>query len=268
MRTEEVQARTYIRKEYLEAMEKNQFGAIRLADVYRRGYLKIYSNFLELDTARLLKEYQEEYSEEPPPASSLAGNHRAHLEVVADEQMDNAGRGEVATPATFETGAFESHPIVGHQRPAPKKKKSSYTVFVILASISCACLFAYAFKGTIFPGSKDQPVDKKNTQVETSLPAEHLLSVWASERTIVTIVQTGGETVWKDKEIQPGKNNAQQVAVKGGVIIYSPRANSVTVFCHTNGQTFNAPNPNSVGYKLDEKNLSALQPSGANRTRP
>lgn len=48
---------TKVRGDYLAAMENNQFDSIQLADVYRRGFLKIYAKFLRLDADRVVNDY-------------------------------------------------------------------------------------------------------------------------------------------------------------------------------------------------------------------
>jgi len=47
---------TKIRGEYLQKFEGNQF-EIGLTDIYTRGFLRGYSNFLRLPTDRLLSDY-------------------------------------------------------------------------------------------------------------------------------------------------------------------------------------------------------------------
>lgn len=48
---------TKVRGDYLTAMENNQFDSIPLADVYRRGFLKIYARFLRLDGERVVGDF-------------------------------------------------------------------------------------------------------------------------------------------------------------------------------------------------------------------
>ena len=40
---------TKIRTDYLQSMEANQFESIPLADVYKRGFVKVYAKYLRLD---------------------------------------------------------------------------------------------------------------------------------------------------------------------------------------------------------------------------
>ena len=40
---------TKIRTDYLQAMEANQFESIPLAEVYKRGFVKVYARYLRLD---------------------------------------------------------------------------------------------------------------------------------------------------------------------------------------------------------------------------
>jgi hypothetical protein len=247
-------------------MENNQFERIDLADVYRRGYLKIYGNFLGLDTVRLLKDYQKEISS----TSSLPANHPLLPDVLPgvvehEAPVDSADVSEnVVAPKTFETTAFEPRPLEGNQRLSQRKKSSFYKVFIILASISCVCLFGYAIVGYILPGVKTLP-DKKSTPVEkTPVPGQYTLKIWVSEPTTVTLQQQDGAVVWKDKEFQAGRVNEQEVVVKGGVIVLSPKANVVNVQSVTNGQNFTASGPGAKGFKLDEKFFITPQATEAN----
>ncbi|MGN0947570.1 MAG: helix-turn-helix domain-containing protein, partial [Megasphaera sp.] len=54
-----------IKREYLEALEKDEYDAIPGA-VFVKGYLRNYGNFLELDGVALAKEYKENVEERTP----------------------------------------------------------------------------------------------------------------------------------------------------------------------------------------------------------
>jgi cytoskeleton protein RodZ len=59
---------TKVRGDYLTAMENNQFDSIPLADVYRRGFLKIYARFLRLDGERVVGDFNALLSARNPGA--------------------------------------------------------------------------------------------------------------------------------------------------------------------------------------------------------
>src|SRR5271155_3493056 len=81
---------TKIRGEYLQKFEGNQF-EIGLTDIYTRGFLKGYSNFLRLPTERLLGDYPALRGGEPrvrQPSREVYG--RMDLAIsTADERADS-----------------------------------------------------------------------------------------------------------------------------------------------------------------------------------
>ena len=60
-------ASTRLKIQHLEAMEKNDFSKIP-APAYAKGFIKLYSEYLGLDPAPLLKEYVELFSSKAPRA--------------------------------------------------------------------------------------------------------------------------------------------------------------------------------------------------------
>ncbi len=54
----DIAQRTRISAHYLKDMEEGRFH--RIPNVFDRGYLKIYANFLALDTKPLLAQYEQE----------------------------------------------------------------------------------------------------------------------------------------------------------------------------------------------------------------
>ncbi|NBP90516.1 MAG: hypothetical protein EBU50_04720, partial [Opitutae bacterium] len=53
---------TKLRTDYLQAMEANQFESIPLADVYRRGFVKVYARYLRLDDEKAVADYNTHHS--------------------------------------------------------------------------------------------------------------------------------------------------------------------------------------------------------------
>ncbi|MDR2430360.1 MAG: helix-turn-helix domain-containing protein [Puniceicoccales bacterium] len=74
---------TKIRGEFLEFLENNQFDRIPLADVYRRGFLKIYARFLQLDSERLLNDYNAQMSGNAPARPGGVNASRRGYEAAA-----------------------------------------------------------------------------------------------------------------------------------------------------------------------------------------
>jgi len=53
---------TKIRGDFLQAMEANQFESIPLADVYKRGFVRIYSKYLRLDDEKAAADFNAHHS--------------------------------------------------------------------------------------------------------------------------------------------------------------------------------------------------------------
>ena len=51
---------TKIRTDYLQSMEANQFESIPLADVYKRGFVKVYAKYLRLDDEKAGADFEPE----------------------------------------------------------------------------------------------------------------------------------------------------------------------------------------------------------------
>ncbi|MGA0132771.1 MAG: helix-turn-helix domain-containing protein [Opitutales bacterium] len=53
---------TKIRTDYLQAMEAGQFESIPLADVYKRGFVKLYAKYLRLDEEKAASDFNAHHS--------------------------------------------------------------------------------------------------------------------------------------------------------------------------------------------------------------
>lgn len=53
---------TKIRGDFLQAMEANQFESIPLADVYKRGFVRIYAKYLRLDDEKAASDFNAHHS--------------------------------------------------------------------------------------------------------------------------------------------------------------------------------------------------------------
>jgi len=67
---------TKIRTDYLQSMEANQFESIPLADVYKRGFVKVYAKYLRLDDEKAGADFNTHHS---------AKASRRPLDAAADE---------------------------------------------------------------------------------------------------------------------------------------------------------------------------------------
>lgn len=53
---------TKLRGDFLQAMEANQFESIPLADVYKRGFVRIYAKYLRLDDEKAAADFNAHHS--------------------------------------------------------------------------------------------------------------------------------------------------------------------------------------------------------------
>jgi transcriptional regulator with XRE-family HTH domain len=93
---------TKVRGDYLIAMESNQFDSIPLADVYKRGFLKIYARFLRLDSDRITGEYNGLLAARAP----IGGKHRRITE-LNDGGSRPVEQREPESQDEFSSGAIE-----------------------------------------------------------------------------------------------------------------------------------------------------------------
>lgn len=70
---------TKIRTDYLQSMEANQFESIPLADVYKRGFVKVYAKYLRLDDDKAAADFNTHHS---------AKASRRPLEAAVEEDSD------------------------------------------------------------------------------------------------------------------------------------------------------------------------------------
>lgn len=118
---------TKVRGDYLSAMENNQFESIPLADVYRRGFLKIYARFLRLDADRVVGDFNALLA-----ARSPAGPRPRR---AAAELMDTPGRPPEIRVEPEGLDEFSSGAIEVAARPDNRRK-----TILLLGSVSLAVL--------------------------------------------------------------------------------------------------------------------------------
>ena len=94
---------THIRREYIIALEENRFEDIRLAPVYRIGFLRIYSKYLKLNSDAVVAEFKAQFGAKTsgkggfrviPAAAKVGGNASDSLlsgETDIASSADSAG---------------------------------------------------------------------------------------------------------------------------------------------------------------------------------
>lgn len=132
---------TKVRGDYLMAMEANQFDSIPLADVYKRGFLKIYARFLRLDSDRITGEYNGLLAARIPHGARI--RRVTELNEPAGRQMEMR---EPEAPDEFASGAIEFA-----QRPDGRKRAATIAA-VIGAAVIILTIVAVNSCGTTTAG--------------------------------------------------------------------------------------------------------------------
>lgn len=139
----EVAARLKIREEYLFSMEKNDF-SYNMPDVYRRGFLRLYAEFLKLNPDEIMQEYK--------AMSMVQDAHSKHLGAQILGRITASEMSQDDSPATDGdnldvSGRFESGKDYFGTSPNPldsdgdgKKYVKIAAVFVATIAV-CALLF-------------------------------------------------------------------------------------------------------------------------------
>jgi transcriptional regulator with XRE-family HTH domain len=110
---------TKIRSDYLQKFESNQFD-IGLTDIYARGFLRTYANFLKLPADRILNDFSALGRGETrprPSAREIYGRMDISTTAPNDPTDRSGGVDEKAAPSTAET----SRPT---PRPAPQRHRT------------------------------------------------------------------------------------------------------------------------------------------------
>jgi cytoskeleton protein RodZ len=113
---------TKIRTDYLQEIENGTFD-FPLPEVYKRGFLKNYAQYLKLDGSQLLAEYDAQHAGASSPARPAA---------------ENLGRVEVpgsAAPAAESAGVIESYDSAAMQNRATVIRWATVLVIVLVVVI-------------------------------------------------------------------------------------------------------------------------------------
>ncbi len=120
----EVAERTHLKREFICAMEENRFDDVRLAPVYKIGFLRIYAKFLGLDADSIVAEFKRQKN------ITAAWAHAKPTSSAAPENVFS--NSDPADPAAAPAEFFEEAHFV---REIPKKKIfvfAGIAIFVIV----------------------------------------------------------------------------------------------------------------------------------------
>lgn len=177
---------TKVRGDYLAAMENNQFDSIQLADVYRRGFLKIYAKFLRLDAERAVNDYNALLAARNP---GVARTRRGtdHELPRSIEPREPEGLDE------FSSGAIEVA-----ERPDNRRR----IVLLGLASLAALILGFVLIRAF----SSDSTKEETQPRAATTEKKEGEIAVFESEKAVTVSLTRDGETVpFVSKTVRPGE---------------------------------------------------------------
>ncbi|MDR2980902.1 MAG: helix-turn-helix domain-containing protein [Puniceicoccales bacterium] len=212
---------TKVRGEFLDAMENNQFERIGLADVYKRGFLKIYAKFLHLDPDRIVHEYNslvQSHSGNSPTSRRLQREVFGRMDVDAAEKNVIAGVTDEKLDTDFTSSALET----ANRPSADRKKIIRYglisigvlaVIFVLMELTSCS--------------DKKSGTPAPTNPVVTTVP-QYTMKLYSEERVQVKIVQSSDNKIIFNEPIERS-SIAREIVAQGDVIISSPKISVIRV---------------------------------------
>ncbi|MDY6069579.1 MAG: helix-turn-helix domain-containing protein [Opitutales bacterium] len=164
----EVAARLKIREEYLFSMEKNDF-SYNMPDVYRRGFLRLYAEFLKLNPDEIMQEYK--------AMSMVQDAHSKHLGAQILGRITASELSQDDTPATDGdnldvSGRFESGKDYFGTSPNPLDsdgdgKKYLKIAAVFVATIAVCALLFWGLSALLSKSLKSNTENSETTPQET-----------------------------------------------------------------------------------------------------
>lgn len=250
---------TKIRGEFLEFLENNQFDRIPLADVYKRGFLKIYARFLQLDVERLLSDYNTQTNSNVPVRPGAAGASRRSSYDAASGNL--AGGNAEAPGADFPSSVAES----GSRPTGGKKVVLTQVLWGIGLFLLVVAVIFSARK--IFTGKTTQPQAEAPVVVDDGTYPLRLSLVEAHRRqTVVTITQDEDGREIFNGYLKPGEIQTRRA--RGALIVKSQDISKVQV--HIGNRYFHQ-DPNDTTSSAFIINKDSIQgalggPVGAGRS--
>ncbi len=251
---------TKVRSDYLEAMERNQFEQIPLADVYRKGFLKIYAKFLRCDPERFLSEYETPGRLAAPRKAQRETFGRLEVAGSAGEKTASAfNAGENAQEPDFSSGSVE---VVRHSE-TDRKKFTSYVVVgaallflaIFLISVLTKCGAAKSDSGAV--GNPDATVQNTaggEPRRDSMLPAvpetlQYNVLVYTTAATKVKIYQDGNPgNVFLDEMRSPSSSQqGKTITVSGNIVVTGDKPDAIKI--RIGKEIFGNP-PGSAGFRV------------------
>jgi hypothetical protein len=224
---------THVRSDYLEALENNQFDLIPLADVYKRGFIRIYARYLRLDAARLLNDYAQ-------AVKGSAGSASSGLQsgvVGRDDPDDGGGKGILNADAGEVTSGTFPSPV---QHGVRRSNGSGYWAWVV-GIISVVIVGGLAWALLFSPSSARKRADATNA-VRPDLPP-YRWKIITYKDTAVTVVQgEGKKKILNNKMILAKNLRGEEGFAQGSLQVFGePDVSNVQIFVEGRGYTSKEP---------------------------
>ena len=240
---QDVEQGTSIRALYIEAIESGDYDKLP-GEVYAKGFIKNYANFLNLDGDALVKQFVQEIS----PATTIPAENPASAESKPAEEIKTAEPDEdsITTPRSRRRNKSES-------------EENDSRKFLIAAAAAVLLLIGgifYGFSGsdeetpTVTQNDETQPAD--NSQVAQVTPPEPQPVAPPPPADNVSLQATFSGDCWT------------QVVIDGA-LIYEGMINAGQVFDWTGNQSVYVVlgNAGAVNFVMNGQNIGALGEEGA-----
>ncbi|MDR2844689.1 MAG: helix-turn-helix domain-containing protein, partial [Puniceicoccales bacterium] len=217
---------TKIRGDILEFMETNQFDHIPLAEVYKRGFLKIYARFLHIDSERLVAEYT---TINPMAPTRIAGTGRR-------AGRDSNGRGETSSlveKGNFNGAAEELPPMdfppsaVESGTPIGQGKNNRLSITIVIAVTVLLVVGAILFRTA---GKTKSPDSAPAAATSSVNYPTYKARIFVYKTTKVKVQQVVDGKIILEETLSPdARNRGREIVGRGPIDVSSPDASEVKV---------------------------------------
>ncbi|MBK8475260.1 MAG: helix-turn-helix domain-containing protein [Opitutaceae bacterium] len=248
---------TKIRSDYLQKFESNSY-ELNLPDIYVRGFLRSYAQYLKLNTEKLLTDY----------ASLGLGTPRDARDTRRQEPRESFGRIDLAdsgkgssSPASLspENGAARNLPQQARSVPtsvvtgAPSAdRKQKYRTRIIVGGAAFALLLLILLLRAVLPSDSDRrpsPTPAGPRPEAAAIPSENLMRLAALDNVHVKVTQQVDrrEIVLFEGDLLAGQTH--DIEKRGKVIIAYNVGKNLKVY--VGGQPYNMTVPGEGRNRFD-----------------
>lgn len=222
---------TKIRGEYLQKFESNHFD-LGLSNIYVRGFLRTYSNFLKLPAERILNDYSALGHDEPrsrQPSREVYGRMELSVASAAD-------RGDRAAPPPEETAAEAQRAQAKYSRsrtnlPAAPLVDPALVLKIGKISLGVLAVVLVLWAGKAIFGDSSPSVQNSTTAAITPAIGERFVTLVALDSVTVRVVRRNPDNT-EGAELFNGTLTRGQTAPVAWPVPSSEGVNKETIFIH------------------------------------